>query len=63
MEIMIENIQQQQLDNKMQKGYACLKRGDSVAACREWNELWKNILKIMDTNKIKYMEEMDRNVV
>ncbi len=46
-------------DDKMQAGYAALKAGDTVQACRLWLEAWHGILDIVARARIDSLDEFD----
>ena len=47
------------VDDKMQAGYAALKAGDTVKACRLWLETWHAILDITDRAEMGSLDEFD----
>ena len=47
------------VDDKMQAGYAALKTGDTLQACRLWLETWRGILDIIDRAEMDSLDEFD----
>ena len=47
------------VDDKMQAGYAALKAGETVKACRLWLETWHAILDIIDRAEMGSLDEFD----
>ena len=47
------------VDDKMQAGYAALKTGDTLQACRLWLETWRAILDIIDRAEMDSLDEFD----
>ncbi|NQU21303.1 MAG: SEC-C domain-containing protein [Candidatus Nealsonbacteria bacterium] len=47
------------VDDKMQAGYAALKAGDTVRACRLWLPTWHAILDIIDRAEMGSLDEFD----
>ena len=48
------------LEESMQEGYKHAMRKETVAACREWLELWQYITETMDTEGFKSIEDLDQ---
>ncbi|WP_047154606.1 SEC-C metal-binding domain-containing protein [Aneurinibacillus tyrosinisolvens] len=55
----LEIALQQKLDDKMQEGYNFALEDNSIGACGEWSEVWKDIVNIMKTHGFEYIEDMD----
>jgi tetratricopeptide (TPR) repeat protein len=47
------------VDDKMQAGYAALKAGDTLGACRLWLETWRAILDIIERAEMGSLDEFD----
>jgi hypothetical protein len=47
------------VDDKMQAGYAAIRAGDTVHACRLWLETWQAILGIIDRAEMDSLDEFD----
>ena len=47
------------VDDKMQAGYAAIRTGDNLQACRLWIETWRAILDIIDRSEMDSLDEFD----
>ena len=48
------------IDDKMQRGYKRIEALDAVGACEIWLKVWNDILNIMDSQKMSYLDEFDQ---
>lgn len=48
------------IDDKMQEGYGRMELLDAIGACEVWLEVWRNILNIIDSQKMGCLDEFDR---
>jgi len=48
------------IDDRMQEGYEKQANDDSAGACRIWLEVWKNILNIMNSRRMRSLKEFDK---
>jgi len=47
------------IDDRMQEGYEKQEKNDSAGACKIWLEVWKNILNIMNSRRMRSLNEFD----
>lgn len=50
-----------QINELISKGYSCLDTHDSKAACDNWLVAWSETLKLMDSEEIAGIEELEEN--
>lgn len=58
---MKENINWDQLDEDMQRGYSYLRNHETVLACNEWKKVWDTVVSIMDSGNYNTIEDIDRD--
>jgi tetratricopeptide (TPR) repeat protein len=47
------------VDDRMQEGYEKQEKNDSAGACKVWLEVWKNISNIMNSKRMRSLNEFD----